>query len=163
MRTPRLLIAAVAVAVLALAVAACGDDDAAEPTTTAAAATTTTAAPGATAAATTTTAGVATTAGSGSEDYVTEVEVTADNTLFDVTEITAKAGVELTVTFVNIDAEADAPHNIHFRMGSEDFFTTPAEATSEDELVFTPSTAGTFTFFCDTHPDVMLGTFIVIP
>ena len=109
------------------------------------------------------TAGSTTTAGSGSEDYVTEVTVTADKTLFDVAEITAKAGVELTVTFVNIDAEADAPHNIHFRMGSENFFTVPAEATSEEDLVFTPSTAGTFTFFCDTHPDVMLGTFIVIP
>jgi plastocyanin len=157
------LIAAIAVAVLALGVTACGDDDAAGTTTTAPAATTTTAATGTTAAATTTTAGVTTTAGGGSDDYDTEVTVTAEDTKFDVTEITAKAGVELTVTFLNIDTEADAPHNIHFRVGSEDFFTVPAEATNEEDLVFTPGTAGTGTFFCDTHPDVMLGTFVVIP
>jgi len=163
MRTPRPLIAAIAVAVLALGVAACGDDDAAETTTTAAAATTTIAATGTTAAPTTTTAGVTTTAGGGSDDYDTEVKVTAEDTLFDVTEITAKVGVEITVTLLNIDTEADAPHNIHFRVGSEDYFTALSEATSETDLVFTPTTAGTGTFFCDTHPDLMNGTFIVIP
>jgi len=159
----KLIIAAVALATVALALAACGDDDAATTTTTAAV-TTTTAGGTATTGATTTTAAVTTTAGTGSTvATVAEVTVTADGNLFDVEEITAKAGVELTVTLLNIDTESEAPHNIHFRMGSEDYFTTPAEATNEMDLVFTPTTPGTYTFFCDTHPDVMLGTFIVTP
>ena len=159
----KLLIATVAVATLALALAACGDDDAATTTTTTAAVTTTTAGAGTTAA-TTTTPAVTTTAGTGSTvATVAAVTVTANKNLFDVTEITAKAGVELTVTLLNIDTESESPHNIHFRMGSEDYFTTPAEATNETDLVFTPTVAGSYTFFCDTHPDVMLGTFTVTP
>jgi plastocyanin len=164
MKTPRLLIAAAAVAVLALGVGACGDDDAAETTTTAAAATT--AATATTAAATTTTAAAGstttTTAGGGSDDAV-EIKVIAKDLAFSVAEITVKAGQEVTLILDNQDLSADEGHNIHVRTATNDYFTAIHTAPDTSEVVFTIDQAGTYEFFCDTHTTTMLGTFTVTP
>lgn len=159
--TKRLLAIATVMALATLALAACGGgDDAGDDTTTTTAATTTTGGTTATTMATTTTAGTtATTAGGG--DGAQEFTVTAMNVLFDTNRIEVKAGQEVKITFVNADLSSDEPHNIHFRTDTEDWFTAIKGAPNTEELVFTPSHAGTFTFFCDTHTATMVGEFIV--
>ncbi|HEX5630322.1 MAG TPA: cupredoxin domain-containing protein, partial [Acidimicrobiia bacterium] len=151
MKTPRWLITAAAVAVLALGVAACGDDDAAETTTTAAVTTTAGAATTTTAGAPTTTAAGATTttAGSGSTDPI-EITVIAKDIAFNVAEITVAAGQEVTLILDNQDLSADEGHNIHVRTTTNDYFTAIHTAPDTSEVVFTINEPGTYEFFCDT-------------
>lgn len=163
MTTPRWLIAAAAVAVLALGVAACGDDDAAETTTTAAVTTTAGAVTTTTAGApTTTAAGATTTMAGGSTDPI-EIKVIAKDLAFNTAEITVAAGQEVTLVLDNQDLSADEGHNIHVRTTTNDYFTAIHTAPDTSEVVFTINEPGTYTFFCDTHSDVMTGTFIVTP
>ncbi len=165
MKTPRWLITAAAVAVLALGVAACGDDDAAETTTTTTAVTTTAGSATTTTAGAPTTTGAAattTTAGGGSTDPI-EIEVVAKDLAFDTDEITVTAGQEVTLVLDNQDLSADEGHNIHVRTTTNDYFTAIHTAPDTSEVVFTITEPGTYSFFCDTHSDVMIGTFTVTP
>jgi plastocyanin len=80
-----------------------------------------------------------------------------------VTEITVKAGQEVTLILDNQDLSSDEGHNIHVRTNTNDYFTAIHTAPDTQEIVFTIADAGTYTFFCDTHPTQMLGTFTVTP
>ena len=153
---------------LVMAVAACGGSDSADETTaTTSAATTeattaTTQAPATTAAATDTTAAPATTEGSGDVTGTT-IEVVTQGDRFDTDEIRVKAGQEVTIVVTDKDTETDDPHNFHVRAGDLNFFTNIEEAPNTQEITFTISEPGEYTFFCDTHAETMLGTFIVEP
>jgi len=93
--------------------------------------------------------------------------VVAQNTAFDVEEITVGAGEDYTGTLENADSVV---HNIAFYESEED--TSDPEAafyTSDDagggesvEFEFTaPDEPGDFPFLCDYHPTTMTGTLIV--
>jgi len=89
------------------------------------------------------------------------VTVTATDNKFDKTALNATAGQELTVNFKNA---GKVPHNIHFfdkkggnSLAAADIITGGQSAT----VKFTPSTAGTYYFQCDVHPDQMFGNLTV--
>jgi len=143
-------------AALALVAAACGDDSGSDPTTT----TATTAAPATTqaTAATTTTAGTATTAPAGGAQ---EVTVLAEGGVYVQEEIHVGVG-EVEVTFTDNDLGSDEPHNIHFQIGDDHYFTPiNASAPSTETVTFTVDTPGTYNYWCDTHPDTLKGVLIV--
>lgn len=106
-------------------------------------------------------------AGSPTGEAVTlRVESTDDDPLaFDVEELTAPAGVELTVEYANNSTQ---PHNIHFYQGDD--ADAPSIAMTEIEtgpdvierVTFTaPEEPGTYYFQCDVHPAQMNGDFVV--
>lgn len=152
--------ALVLVAALSLVAAACGDDSGT--TTTAAPAVTTTAAMTTTtaAAATTTAGGTATTApSSGSQ----EVTIIAEGGAYVPDAVTVATG-ELEVTFTDNDTGSDEPHNIHFQIGDNHYFTPINTSVPTTEMVtFTVDEPGEYQFWCDTHPDTVKGVLTVTP
>ena len=150
--------ALVLVAALALVVSACGDDSGSDPTTTTA--TPTTAAPGTTQApaATTTTAGEATTTPTGGAQ---EVAVLAEGGVYVPDTLTVSVG-EVEVTFTDNDLGSDEPHNIHFQIGDDHYFTPINDSAPTTETVtFTVDTPGEYEFWCDTHPGTLRGVITV--
>jgi plastocyanin len=78
--------------------------------------------------------------------------------------ISVPAGSTVVMTFINNDA--NVPHNFALytdskattRIFAGDFVTGVKTVT----YTFTaPSTRGSYFFRCDTHPEIMTGTFIV--
>jgi plastocyanin len=102
--------------------------------------------------------------GGGATGGPVSVTLVAQNIAFDPNTITASTGVEVTVTLDNRDA--GVLHNVAFytnRSASQAIFvgelsTGPATTT---ESFNAPSTAGSYFFRCDVHPDQMTGTFNV--
>lgn len=151
--------ALVLVAALSLIAAACGDDSGT--TTTAPAVTTTAALTTTTAAAATTTAGgTATTAPSGGSQ---EVTIIAEGGAYVPDAVTVATG-EVEVTFTDNDLGSDEPHNIHFQIGDNHYFTPIHQsAPTTESVTFTVDTAGEYQFWCDTHPDTVKGVLTVTP
>jgi len=91
------------------------------------------------------------------------LNVIAQNLAFNVRQITASSGVEVTIVFDNRDA---VPHNIAFytnRSATTTIFkgelvTGPRTIT---ERFTSPSSPGNYFFRCDVHPDTMTGNFTV--
>ncbi len=94
----------------------------------------------------------------------TTIDLVAKDIKFDKRSITAAVGGQVTVNFNNQDAGVQ--HNVSFynnKSASQvifkgDLFAGPATKT---ETFAAPSTAGTYFFRCDVHPDTMNGSFIV--
>jgi plastocyanin len=94
----------------------------------------------------------------------TQIELVAENILFDKSSLSAPAGQPVSIIFDNRDA--GVLHN--FALYADRGYT---QAIFQGELTtgpvtitynFTaPSTAGTYPFRCDVHPDTMTGQFIV--
>jgi plastocyanin len=85
--------------------------------------------------------------------------ISAQNVAFDVSTLTAPAGQEVTLTFINNDD--DVPHNFHLSgPGGVDVKTEifPGSDGRSRTLSFTLAQAGTYTFACDVHPAQMQGT-----
>ena len=108
-------------------------------------------------------AGGADAGGGGATGGDVTVNMIAQNLQFNIRSITASAGVEVTIIFDNRDA---VPHNVAFytnRSASSTIFkgeliTGPRTI---NEGFTSPSSAGSYFFRCDVHPDTMTGTFIV--
>jgi plastocyanin len=148
-RTPLRHSIAVAAAIAALLLGACGGDDQesgsdveATATTSTTAATATTAATGAT---------TATTAHSDGMDK-TEFKITAKNIAFSPDKLTIPLAKEVKIVFDNRDNAV--PHNIHFKTPT-DVKTDVKEGKSagvKDTVQLNVDKAGTYDFLCDVHP-----------
>jgi plastocyanin len=93
-----------------------------------------------------------------------ELELVAENTSYDPTELMAPAGVEVTVVFDNDDP--DIQHNFAL-FESEDALDDPIftgetiTGVDTTDYVFTaPQEPGTYFYHCDIHPTAMTGDFI---
>jgi plastocyanin/mono/diheme cytochrome c family protein len=91
----------------------------------------------------------------------TNLTITAENTAWDKSTLTAVAGQPLTVAVDNKDSGVS--HNIHFFKGADatgtDVASTqiqPGPAT--ETLNFGPLAAGDYFYQCDVHPTQMTGT-----
>ena len=89
-----------------------------------------------------------------------------DPIAFDQTSLTATAGADVHVEYLN---DADVPHNIAFFEGSDS--SAPKIASTEivagpgavEQVDFkAPATPGEYYFHCDVHPTQMFGTFEVV-
>ena len=102
--------------------------------------------------------------GGGATGEPVVVTLVASNILFDLSSITASAGVEVTVTLDNQDV--GVLHNVAFytdRTAATSIFVGDlTTGPSVDDFMFTaPGTAGSYFFRCDVHPDTMTGAFVV--
>lgn len=91
---------------------------------------------------------------------VTDVTIVAEKITFDTTELEARVGETLTITYDNRDARI--PHNLHVNGGTGG----PAKTAIEEgpvtqSLKVTFEEAGTFEYFCEVHPQQMRGTITV--
>jgi plastocyanin len=103
------------------------------------------------------------TGGAGDGESI-ELELTAENTTYDETELTAPAGADVTLIFDNDDE--GIPHNfsLYETPESEDpLFEGPLTTGIEQvRYEFTaPADPGTYHYHCDIHPTQMDGDFIV--
>ncbi len=88
---------------------------------------------------------------------------TPSDTKFDKSELTAKAGTQVTVTY---DNKSDIIHDIRFFNGpdakSPSLAATKLGKNDSQTITFTaPSTPGKYFFHCDAHPTLMTGFLIV--
>jgi plastocyanin len=102
--------------------------------------------------------------GGGATGGPVTVNIISQNIQYNVRQITASAGVEVTIIHDNRDA--GIPHNVAFytnRSATSAIFkgqlsTGPAITT---EKFNAPSSPGSYFYRCDVHPDTMTGTFNV--
>ena len=93
-------------------------------------------------------------------DAQTEIILVAQNITFDQDILTVPVGEEVTVTYEHLDSGVS--HNLHVIVSSErNFSTVITSGPVTQTLTFTINEAGTYTFQCDVHPDVMNGTLTV--
>jgi plastocyanin len=85
---------------------------------------------------------------------------------FDTTMLSAAAGANVTVTYTN--NEPGVPHNWHVFNGPDSSAPTLAETqiitgpgTSDSTTFTAPTQPGDYFFWCDVHPTIMTGTFVV--
>jgi cytochrome c oxidase subunit II len=105
---------------------------------------------------------------SGGTGTVLQIKTTPDAPIaFSESTLTAKAGSQVTVQYLNDSAVA---HNIVFfdgpdasapRIAGTDIQSGPG--VTESVSFTAPTTPGTYFFHCDVHPDQMFGTFVVTP
>jgi plastocyanin len=85
---------------------------------------------------------------------------------FNTTTLAAPAGAPVTVTYTN--DEVGVPHNWHLFNGPDSSAPTLAATqimpgpAAVDAVSFTaPTQTGNYFFWCDVHPTIMTGTFMV--
>jgi plastocyanin len=92
------------------------------------------------------------------------VTIEAKNIQFDKRTITANAGSQVNITFINNDA--GVLHNVAFytnRSASTKIFAseTTTGVSTHNFSFDAPAAPGSYFFRCDVHPDTMTGTFSV--
>jgi plastocyanin len=103
------------------------------------------------------------TGGAGGGDSV-QLELTAENTTYDETELTAPAGADVTLTFDNDDADIQHNFSLYETPESTDALFEGPRITGVDSIDYeftAPEDPGTYHFHCDVHPTQMDGDFIV--
>jgi plastocyanin len=94
----------------------------------------------------------------------TELELAAENTSYDVSELTAPAGAEITLVFDNDDEGVQHNFSLYETEESEDPLFPGEIITGIDTVNYeftAPEDPGTYHFHCDVHPTQMTGDFIV--
>jgi plastocyanin len=88
------------------------------------------------------------------------VEVTAQGTAFDTSEIALPADTPSTIAFDNQDS---VPHNvaIYTEQGGEPLFAGDIITATTADYPVPPLEAGSYYFQCDVHPTEMNGTVTV--
>jgi len=102
------------------------------------------------------------TGGSGGETV--ELELAAENTSYDVPELTAPAGAEVTLVFDNDDEGLQHNFALFETEESEDALFSGDIITGVDSIDYTftaPEDPGSYHFHCEIHPTQMTGDFIV--
>jgi plastocyanin len=90
----------------------------------------------------------------------TDLTVTAKDTKFSPTTLTAPAGKELTITFKNEDTIA---HSFHLEGGTAgEIKTDPKPGPTTDTLKATLNVPAKYSYFCDVHPKAMTGSIVVV-
>ena len=95
---------------------------------------------------------------------VVPITLTARNSTFSATTLTAPAGATVVMTFVNDDT--NMPHNFALYTNATALTTIFAGdlVTGPGTITYTftaPPAPGTYFFRCDVHPELMTGTFVV--
>ena len=94
----------------------------------------------------------------------TELELAAENTTYDVSELTAPAGADVTLVFDNDDEGVQHNFSLYETEESTDALFEGEVITGIDSIDYTftaPESAGTYHYHCDIHPTAMTGDFIV--
>jgi heme/copper-type cytochrome/quinol oxidase subunit 2 len=94
------------------------------------------------------------------------LEISANNTAFDKTELSAKSGSNVTLKLTN---EETVPHNWALYESEEAAAAGEAAIAAgqikagpfEEEITFTAPEPGTYFFRCDAHPAQMKGALVV--
>jgi len=100
----------------------------------------------------------------GADGEATELELVAENTSYDPTEITAPAGADVTIVFDNDDPDLQHNFSLYETPESEDPIFEGDIITGVDTINYeftAPEDPGTYHYHCDIHPDLMEGEFIV--
>jgi plastocyanin len=100
----------------------------------------------------------------GADGEAIELELTAENTTYDETELTAPAGADVTLIFDNDDEGLDHNFSLYETPESEEaIFEGPIiTGVEQTEYTFTaPEDPGTYHYHCDIHPTQIDGDFIV--
>jgi plastocyanin len=111
----------------------------------------------------TTRAAASPTGGGGGGDAV-QLEIAAENTEYDVSELTAPAGADVTLTFDNDDPDLQHNWSLYETEESTEPLFEGERITGVDTIDYeftAPEDPGTYHFHCDVHPNVMTGDFIV--
>jgi plastocyanin len=147
MKLLRMLGMMLAMVVAVAMVAACGDDEGDGGGTEA-----------------TTRAATATDGAGGDGAGAVDLEIAAENTAYDVSELTAPAGADVTLVFDNDDEGLQHNWSLYESEESEDPLFEGEIITGVDSVDYTftaPEDPGTYHFHCDVHPTQMEGEFIV--
>jgi plastocyanin len=102
------------------------------------------------------------TGGSGGETV--ELELAAENTSYDVEELTAPPGSEVTLVFDNDDEGLQHNFSLYETEESTDPLFEGEIITGVDSVNYefeAPSDPGTYHYHCDIHPTQMTGDFVV--
>ena len=92
------------------------------------------------------------------------LEIAAENTEYDVTELTAPAGEDITLQFDNDDPGIQHNWSLYETEDSEDPIfegTILTGVDTEDYAVPAIDEPGTYHFHCDIHPAAMKGELII--
>jgi plastocyanin len=103
--------------------------------------------------------------GGGGDGNAVELEIAAENTAYDVDELSAPAGAAVTLVFDNDDEGLMHNWSLYPDEESTDspiFQGDRIEGVDTINYEFTaPEDPGTYHFHCDVHPTAMTGEFIV--
>ena len=92
---------------------------------------------------------------SGGGDCETTVEISADNTQFDIDSFEAPADTAFCIAFENLE---DVPHNVAIYDGGEALFQGEILNAAGSIVYEVPALpAGEYRFICDVHPQTMVG------
>jgi len=89
------------------------------------------------------------------------LQISAQNIAFSTTTLSAPAGQAFAIDFDNEDA--GIPHNIEIKdsSGASKFMGTIVTGPTKTTYNVPALAAGTYTFICDVHPTIMMGTLTV--
>jgi len=97
-----------------------------------------------------------------------ELELVAENTSYDPTELTAPAGADVTIVFDNDDPDLQHNMSLYETEESTDPLFEGEIITGVDTINYElkagedlPDEPGTYHYHCDIHPTQMTGDFIV--
>jgi plastocyanin len=101
--------------------------------------------------------------GAGGGDSV-ELEITAENTTFDETELTALAGADVTLIYDNDDEGIQHNWSLYETADAAEVIFEGPITTGVEQVRYeftAPTDPGTYHYQCDIHPTQMDGDFIV--